>query len=300
MADTANHVSRTCFIVASTNADLAPIRQVLASRAIDCITVGEIAEIGGSITSLISVIEDVDFVCVIFTQDETSTNTIFEAGIAFGLRKPTIILKGDIVRLPFDFAAIGLAPFSVSNVSALETHLGAFLRTLPSRQAHRKVRKVRSEKEKDIRWAYEHLDAFKKDLQTSPSEFEKFIMDLFRHWRYSVTAAPVKEFGADMALWSLDLKRKLGNPVLVEIKLSDRDRTITDQVVKRLSNMIRAGQGSIGLVVVPTGRAKAIQSLSREAPVFLFTADELIQSLSADSFLELLASRREDFLKRKT
>jgi hypothetical protein len=294
-------ISRTCFVVAAHNADIGAVKQALERKAISCVTVGDIADIGRSLDSLLAVIKDCDFACVLFTDADPLANVMFEAGLALGLGKPTLIITTGEPRLPFDLGSVSVARLEGSRSSALDAHLDAFLRTVPQKSAKRKARKRRSGNDADTAWALDRLTFF----ETAPNriaaafDFERFVEELFERWGYSVTSAPGPDYGADMAVWSADVKRKLGNPILVEVKMSHVDQQTVDHVAGRLTRMIRDGQGSMALLVSSRINAAAKQSIGSNAPILHLTPDELIRSLSADNLLDVLVSNREEFLKRK-
>src|SRR5258708_7338256 len=91
----------SCFIAAPPTADLSFLREHMVRRGIEVRRLAQLSDIGGSLAALKSIMEDVDFVCI-YLADQFTENIAFEAGIAFGLGKPTCFIGARDIRIPFD------------------------------------------------------------------------------------------------------------------------------------------------------------------------------------------------------
>ena len=237
--------ARTCFIAAPIETDLTSVLRSLTAKGIQYRR-ADWFDFGVTPSSLKSAIRDCDFMCI-FSPVTPPPNLWFELGIAIGLGKPIFIVASQ------DFLVTSTLRF-VSFVSAdqwkeeiVEPHLEAFLKTLPSRRfaESRKKRPLKRLDFKRERREIENLD------QQTLLGSESFIADLFRKAGMSVTDAPLRDFGADMAVWSPAIKRRFGDPILVEVK---RASAPADHQwgINRLSELVKAGRGSAGVYIAST------------------------------------------------
>jgi len=65
-------ISRTCFLVAGRDTDTGAVKHALARNGISCVTVGDIADIGRSLDSLLAIIKDCDLACLLLTDADPS------------------------------------------------------------------------------------------------------------------------------------------------------------------------------------------------------------------------------------
>jgi hypothetical protein len=290
----------TCFLVKSGSDDFANlVRDLLATKNVDCISISNLTEIGSSLASLLSIMKQCSFVCAILPDSPPSTNIIFEAGLAVGLGKPVLVFERGVVDLPSDLKSVSVARVDNSSVEVIEPIIASFLRTLPVRSLRKREQK-RLRTSNPLNSGDNALPDFASLLPpSSEREMEDIVADSFESRGFSVTRSPRRDFGADMSIWSSAIKKRFGNPILVEVKRGRTNRDEVYRIADRLSRMIRHGQGSIALIVASSLDEEPIVWQPPKAPVVVLSLGTLRHLLRSKQLLDELSSKRESFFKWK-
>jgi len=220
-------------------------------------------------------------------------NLWFEVGLAIGLEKPIFVVAQQDFLLHSTYLHASFVSATEWKADVVEPHLEAFLKTLPVKRFPEARTKPRPSRRIDF--ADERKQAELLATKTEAESLENLVEKLFRKARLSVTTSPLEDFGADMAVWSPAIKRKFGEPILVEVK---RSLALTDYQwgIERLSDLVKRGRGSAGVYVTlsTVKQDKALRSSieQKRVPVLMVTIFELIDLLESDRFLDSVRETR--------
>ena len=291
---------RSCFIVGPIGTELNVIRNALAGRNIDVLECGQ-TRIAGP--SLVSMVKQADFVCVLLG-DTAFDPATFAAGVAVGLRKPTLLVGEE--SIPLDAGLLGLT--RIDTAHSIENELNAFLTLkFPEQMDGISDEKepTRSGAAMDFTWARDQLQlSLSAELVDSPQsavQFQDLIAEAFRRAGYSVTVLPFDQpdirydplsgAGADMAVSSARVQQELGGPVLVRVKCVASSFPPAFQEAQRLSQLINDGWGSAGLLVLAR-QSPETDVILVEVPLVLgVPAQRLISLLEQDELLSTISDK---------
>lgn len=280
---------RTCFVAAPIETDLSPVIASLIQRGIKC-NQANWFDLRLTPASLKNAIRRSDFVCV-FSPVAPPDNLWFEVGLVIGLGKPIFMVAPQDFLMHSALSSMSFVGASEWNSDVVEPHLDAFLRTLPRRRSTESRKKRRLSKPVDYSDEREQIESF---VEKSEAELETFVENLFRKAGLNVTTAPLKDFGADMAVWSPSIKENFGDPILVEVK---RLSALVDHSwgIERLSDLVKSGRASaaIYLTIAPIEQDPALgRATPDRIPVLLLSVSELIDLLESNRFIESIRDAR--------
>jgi hypothetical protein len=279
----------TCFIVVPLENDISAVVSSMSRRGVKCRNFNWF-DLGISPPLLRDALTNSDFVCVI-SPAPPPPNLWFELGVAVGLRKPIFMVAEEDFLNVSGFRFVTFVKGREWNPDVVEPHLDAFLQTLPPQHT---ARERGSRKRPDrLRRVF---DAERRQLQALATRPDGrlvavFVQSLFQKAQFNVTTAPLEDYGADMAVWSPEIRQKLGSPILVEIKASP---LFHDHAwgIKRLSDLLVSGRGSVGVYVIGDAAVNRAALVESRAPVLVTTIAGLIDLLEGGQFIDAARDAR--------
>lgn len=274
----------TCFIAAEHSAERSLLRRQLEQRGVSCYTVDHGQSLGTSAASIISFIQESDFIVGVFSRP-TSPNIAYEIGIAAGMRKPLLLFGDEISSVPSDLASVNLVKIGTLDPKPWAPYLDTFLRTITPRQP---VEKKRSPSNSARRWREIRANLQKiasSEVLHPELEFEKLLERAFKRANFAVSSSPSADFGADLAIASPGLVKTFGLPILVEAKLAAK-APLSRATMLQIASLIEARQGGAGLIVTANETRMSNLATELNVPVAVMTASVLIDWLQ-DGLFEL-------------
>jgi Restriction endonuclease len=282
---------RICFVAVPFDTDASPVMKSLVNRGIECRRRDRF-EWSTTLETLTELISEADFVCV-FSPSVLPPNLLLEIGVAIGMRKPIFMVVAEDLPLPADLRSISFVSADQWKTEIIEPHLDAFLETLPKKNPSHSPTTKSAVGRLDLSHEREQLSRI--EGEASPREFESFVATLFRKAGINVTASPLEDFGADLALSSPAIKRRFGNPILVELKRS-RIGSDLSFAADRLAELIASGRGSAALLVtlgsVPLESGAFTNVTGKRLPIYRLSLKELIDSLENGELIDRLWADR--------
>lgn len=284
------HNALTCFIAAEHSAERSLLRKELEQRGISCYTVDRGQSSGPSVASIVSFIQESDFIVGVFSRP-TSSNIAYEIGMAAGMRKPLLLFGDETSSLPSDLASFNLVKVGTLDPKSWAPYLDTFLRTITPRQP---IEKKQGTPNSARRWREIRADLQKimaSEVARPELEFEKLLERAFKRANFPVSSSPSADFGADFAIASPGLVKTFGLPILVEAKLAV-SAPLSRATMLQIAGLIQARQGGAGLIV--TANETRISNLASElnVPIAVMTANVLIDwlqnGLFEPKFIELV------------
>jgi Restriction endonuclease len=282
---------RSCFITVPVDTDVAPVTRSLVSRGVEC-TRPDRFDWSTTLENITDLIREADFVCA-YSPTTLPPNVMFEIGIAVGQGKPIFMVIGKNLPLPADLRSISFVSADRWIPDIIEPHLDAFLETLPKKNLQGLP--VKKKPKGRFNFSRERDRLAHIVGASSPREFELFVAGLFRKAGINVTPSPFEDFGADLALSSPEIKRKFGNPILVEIKHS-RLSPDPSFIANRLARLIASGRGSAALLVTADPMPPVFEDFTSAAgkrvPIYSFSIQQLIDNLETGGFIDEIWDRQ--------
>lgn len=108
-----------------------------------------------------------------------------------------------------------------------------------------------------------------------------------------IQQSKMPDVGADIAIWSDDLGAILGNPILIEIKRSIRNRSQALQVTNQLLSYLQKTNSRFAIVLYLEGLpSSSIQEFSKQFNVLFFQLGDFVEQLQNKSFADTIRIRR--------
>ena len=232
---------------------------------------------------------------VIVVLEAEASNVLFELGIAFALRKPTLMLikPGDSVP-PF----VAFSPYLTYTgfvTDVLKLGVEAFLGTLRPPKAKRSVR----HKPKPSPEKHGQLPTLTGEIQrlrADPRESELHLLVQKVLVSAGVTAvqedAAFHDRGVDFVVWSDSLRGSFGNPVLIELK-AYLDRAQFQAAYHRLTKLVGESHSAAGVLLYLKRPGQSFDKPEAWNPLVLwFDIEEFITELLHRNVSEILVERR--------
>lgn len=230
MANTASEAQRL-YVSAPSDLDLRPLLDGLKRRGADPYVLSDVAPLGADIAqSLRFAISRADRVLVVLT-DKPALNPVLEAGIAFALGKPLLIIAAPGSSIPSDLKGQLIAQARPDDLDAINFALDhAEAPAVPSADRGSVPRPTGRPLGRDR--ANQLLATL--DL-TGERPTERAYVDVLLEAVEASRGVGVvsADSGFDLGVWSDDLDAIGGNPLLVEIKRSLTPGAV-DQVLRAL------------------------------------------------------------------
>ncbi|MFS0732307.1 hypothetical protein ABC304_09920 [Microbacterium sp. 1P10UB] len=254
----------------------------LISVGLDPFILSDVAEVGAEFSSaVLSAVRSADAVLLVLTKDSTRSQ-LFDAGIAYAMHIPVIVLALDDAPLP---PVLKVMPVLRSNSPTL---IGEAIR-----MARRKKPAQRTApSERPIGAKADEL-AGRATSGNEAESLEAIAVAIEESGAIVVRGREVDQF--DLAVWSDDLASVGANPLFVELVKTVKPQTLEDVAVK----LGKSALPTVAIVVYLTdsvSRGRAQQAAGPSYPVLFVSAEELIDSLRAQSFAKTVRSLRNNWV----
>jgi len=224
-------------------------------------------------------------------------DVFFELGIAFGLRKPVMLLVKP--HTPVPGFAMGVRYMISGSLDSDLVHLGIKKFVNEVKEGSTRYRRTRvshrpaAVDERAIR----RLLARIEQLRKSPNalEVERFTVDLLR--ATGVTAleehSGARGQGADLAVWSDALDSSLGNPILFEVKAGKLNDEKMFEAFDRLKRQVSESDARFGVLLYLDESGRRFQRPKTSgASVLSFELEDFARELLEKPFANTLVERR--------
>lgn len=285
---------RHCFIIAASDADVAPLRDALARRGIhssDALGVNPESPLS---TTIESAIRSATFVCAVVPIGRNDA-VMFEIGVAVGTGRPLLLFVQPGASPPTDIG-IAYTSLALTNAEALDFHLGAFLDHLSTRQRRPSADTAPTSPRSRID-ASRELEALRMlDTSTNPAAgLEDFVQGLFHDAGFLVEAGPsTGNRRVDLAVWLDELQPVIANPILVEVKYLGSAQQVGPRVVESFIGELDKAKAQVGLFVHhPSFAGESRVPQKRTLPLVIsLSATELVRLLSEQRLAAEILTRR--------
>lgn len=285
-----------CFISAAAGIDLSRIKKLLCDKGFEYVDISKIDLLGLRISeSIFEQIAQSDLFLAIFQKPQKWGNTLFELGIATAKKKQIIILAPPDIILPSDLSGLLLLKADLDNMEPLEFAIDQILKA-PLRKTKKRPPRKHLEptkrhvlKSTDIIRELDHLGSNVTDY-----ELEVFVLKLLNEIGISIVKhSKMRNYGADLAIWSDELASILGNPIIIEIKNFLKSSNQINKCINHLTEHLRKTNSRSALVLYLEGLpSKEIENITKVFNIFFFQIKELIQHLQNKSFEDIVRIRR--------
>jgi TIR domain len=288
---TASRSIRTCFVSAPQGAPLESLRESLVAHGITLLVPQELSAGADWASEVEGALQKADLVVGILPTGEQSPWVLFELGQAWGLGKRLLVIAPPGSQVPGPLQRLLILQTDVNNRQALDFALDQLTSAPPERPAQAPPKAL----------PLSSLGGTADDLIVRLNEvlsardwrgFEELIAHAIRQSGTDVVVqsqSAHRDQGFDLAVWSDALDSVVGNPLLIEMKLSVRGRDVFHQ----LGYLLGKAQRQWGVLIYGEGPPQG-HALWKECPVNLIpvSAHALLEALKARSFPDLIRSER--------
>jgi hypothetical protein len=284
---------RSCFISAPAGSDLSVLRALLTERGIS-IRAPDAVSSGTSLAGEIRrVLSEVDLVIGVLTRERRSDWILFELGQAYAEGRQILLLvpPQSSAYVPSDLKGVITLRAGLANREAIAFTLDQLV-AAPERQERPKTVPVEqpSLDQKAIHYI-EQTRAAISDRQGR--ELERILADAIRESGVdTLTTEPRGDRCVDMAVWADGLQSTVGNPLLIEVKLSAAHPGTLREAASNFSKQLGSAGVRWGLLVL--GEAPDVRPIDTVLPpnVLAITADDLLQRMRSAPFAEVVNELR--------
>lgn len=284
---------RTCFISAPADSNLSVLRNLLTARNIAICgpeTMAPGASIPGEIGQILS---EVDLVIGVLSHKRRSDWTLFELGQAWAKGRQILLIapprSGDY--LPSDLNGMITLRTSLTNREAISFALDQLV-AAPERRIRQEV--VPPKQPHLYLKAANYLELGRQAVaHRRGRELEQLLADAIREAGVETLATePAGRRGVDMAVWADGLQRTVGNPLLIEVKLSAARSSVLRDTAAAFSKELGAAGVRWGLLIL--GEAPSDRPLDAALPpnVLAITVEDLLQRMRAASLSDIVNELR--------
>jgi len=233
---------------------------------------------------------------VIVVLDSDASNVLFELGIAFALRKPTLVLVKPGDSVPPFAAFTRYLTYTGSVTEILKLGVEGFMGTVrphkPTKLPERPKRQRSVETSDRLPTLTEEIER----LRVHPHEQQLHALVNSVLTSAGVTSvqddAGTRDRGVDFVVWSDSLRGSFGNPVLIEVK-GYLERAQFQFVYQRLTRLVSESQSAAGLLLYLKKPGQTFDRPQGWNPlVFWFDIGEFSVELLHRNFGEILLERR--------
>jgi hypothetical protein len=233
---------------------------------------------------------------VILVLDSEASNVLFELGIAFGLRKPTLVLVKPGDSIPPFAAFTRYLTYTGSVTEILKLGVEGFLGTLrphkPTKSAERPKRQMSPEMSNRLPTLTEDIER----LRAQPHEQQLHALVHSVLTSAGVTSvqddAGSRERGVDFVVWSDSLRGSFGNPVLIEVK-GYLERAQFQSAYYRLTKQVSESKSAAGVLLYLKRPGQIFERPEGWNPLVLwFDIGEFSVDVLHRNFAEILVERR--------
>jgi nucleoside 2-deoxyribosyltransferase len=281
-----------CFIIASADTKILPLKRLLKERNIIVHDFFSSRSLGLSISSLITKeIKNADFIIAILDLKTSQPNVFFELGLAQGIGKPVFLIIQDEGHIPADLRDMVHVRLSSDDWQSIAFALDHFLSKYeyrPTKTVFRSKAYKKTKLASDIR--QENLVTVQK--HGTSKELAALFVKLLKSEKI-IFQYQFETNGADMALWIDSLEASLGNPILVEFKIGNLSNSILMKAEQQLRHYVKKTATRTGLLIYLDRRGRQFKPSRFELPLIIrLDARDLVTKLSDKPLHEIILSER--------
>lgn len=292
----------TCFISATPDADLGPVKDLLRQRGIEHRALFELPARGLTIfEKLTEAISKADLFIAILASEESNANICFELGFAYALKKPVLIVASPgLKNLPVDIQHMFYIRADTQNHEAISFALDQVL------AAPKEVKRRKQEAQKKTRPIGAQANELIGKLDSlgqgaTHRDLEEIVKAALQSSGVSVVAhSKEPDTTADFAVWVDEIESVVGNPLIIEIKKRIADPAQSIDIRNQMLTYLAASNCRAALVLYMEGEVPSwtYQSLSLPS-VYFFQIGEFLAKLRNKSFGETIRDLRNAIVHRR-
>lgn len=254
----------------------------------------ELAPAPNPMESIHAEIHSADAVIVVLESD--ASNVLFELGIAFGLRKPILVLVKPGDSVPPFAAFTRYLTYTGSVTEILKLGVEGFLGTLrphkTTKRPERREQKVSPGQQSRLTTLSEEI----KRLRARPHEQQLHALVHSVLTSAGVTSVQddtgSRDRGVDFVVWSDSLRGSFGNPVLIEVK-GYLEGAQFQSAYLRLIKLVSESNSAAGVLLYLKKPGQSFERPQGWNPLVLwFDIEEFTVELLHRNFSEILVERR--------
>ena len=288
-----------CFISSSYETDISHIKSILEENNIDTFDLYDFS-IGESIQQILKrKIRQSDFALFVISSD--NTNVVYEMGVCEGLGKQHFIFIDKDYKTPFYFENRLFIRVNLHDRDFLQMSIQKILKNVKKKTS--KTRKTVQEKKSNIQ-AYsreikDNLISYRSQIaglrkSGHGKELEYVIEEILKTIRLNyVENSSNKDKGVDFALWSDELGKIVGNPIIIEIKYGNLSNSTIENAEFQLKNYIEKSDAKVAILIYLDKGGKRFKIKSSLNPLMIsFDAEDFVSDLLNQSFESLILGQR--------
>lgn len=302
---------RKCYVSAPMDANLSTIMSLLEERGIMMLAPAHIAQAGTSLLPQVAkAISQADFMIAVLAShvspfsEGVSSSVLFDLGQAYALGKRILILAPPSLKdLPVEVSELLYLRAEANNRESIAFGLDQLL-AAPIRKRRKSTKPVAKSQPIGCRAneLIERLEALGD--QASEQDIEDIVVTALRASGVeAVVASDRSEHGLDLAIWSDDLERWVGNPLVVEIK-KRLNQQLVNTTLGQIWQYLEHSGSRWALLLYVEGLHESNYPLSSSWPnhnVLVLRLGDLLARLRNESFGDIIrASRNQQVHGRST
>jgi len=279
-------------------------KQIIVSDLFDLLTEQPIHQ------SLKKRLRQSDFAIFVLTND--FSQTIFEIGICEGIGKPYFIIVDNDFDVPVYLRSAYCLKADLKNLYFLARSVETILNIVQnakgkslSKTSHSKNRienVLDFEKKKSLSYDVKTIIALQEHLESlrikrgniNGRELEDLVEDVFKTIRLTyVDNKSGRDEGVDFAIWSDELGKIFGNPIIVEVKLGNFSSMQMRKFEEQLRHYADKSDAKIAIFIYLDRNNKRHKLQSSLSPlIFSYDLEDFIEDLIKVSFEKLVLDQR--------
>lgn len=288
-----------CFISAPYDIDISNIKGILSDNDVDTFDLYDFS-IGDSIQQILKrKLRQADF--ALFVISKESTNVIYEMGICEGLGKQHFIILEKDYKAPIFIENKLFIRANLQDRNFLQMSILKVLQSVKKKSIKTK-RKIQEKKPKEVLYNQEIqdvLNSFKNQIVNLRNlgqgrELEYVIEEIFKTVRLNyVENSSNKDKGVDFALWSNELGKIIGNPIIVEVKYGNLSNSTIKNAELQLQQYINKSDAKVGILLYLDKKGKRFEIQSSLNPLIMaYDVEDFITDMLNHSFEGLVLNQR--------
>lgn len=288
-----------CFISSSYETDISHIKSILEENNVDTFDLYDFS-IGDSIQQILKrKIRQADF--ALFVISSENTNVIYEMGVCEGLGKQHFIFIDKDYKTPFYFENRLFIRTNLHDRDFLKMSIQKILQTV-KKKAPKSRKETLEKKSKILSYNSEiqdNLNSYKSQIgklreSGNGRELEYVIEEIFKTVRLNyVENSSNKDKGVDFALWSDELGKIIGNPIIIEIKYGNLSNSIIKNAELQLKQYIEKSDAKVAILLYLDKNGKRFKIQSSLSPLMIaYDAEDFVNDMLNQSFEGLILGQR--------
>lgn len=287
-----------CFISASYDIDLTLIKNILSEYNVETFDLYDFS-IGDSIQQILKrKIRQADFALFVVSKD--NLNVIYEMGVCEGLGKQQFIFVEKDFKVPFYIENKLFIRADLKDNDFLRTSISKIIQSFHKSGTSSKkeiTKSINKEYSYDIK---ENLKSYLpqiKNLRESKGrgrELEYIIEEIFKTIRLNyVENSTGKDTGIDFALWSDELGKILGNPIIVEVKYGNLTTQRFRSAEEQIKMYISKSDAKVAFLLYLDNENKRHKISSSLNPLIIsYDVEDFVNDLLTTSFENIVLGQR--------